>query len=85
MNDPAITPCPACELAETTEDNWPDFIAGCPGCFDRAVAEIRRLRRRLEMDRSKPFDGIDARDETIRQLHLEYDRLAGELRHFRAP
>lgn len=34
-------------------------------------AENKALRERLEIDPSHPIDGIDARDETIRQLEAQ--------------
>jgi hypothetical protein len=33
--------------------------------------EVRRLTARLEIDRHSPYDGIAARDETIRQLERD--------------
>ena len=40
-----------------------------------AADEIERLRRRLEIDPSHPYDGIYCRDETIRGLEKEIERL----------
>lgn len=37
----------------------------------RLDAENKALRERLEIDPSHPIDGIDARDETIRQLEAQ--------------
>ena len=53
------------------------FAAGCRGSMwqsrnttielmDEAADEITQLRKRLEMDSGHPYDGITARDETIR-------------------
>lgn len=39
--------------------------------------ENERLRKRLEIDPSHPYDGIYARDETIRGLDAEVERLHG--------
>ncbi|WON88680.1 hypothetical protein [Delftia sp. UGAL515B_04] len=39
--------------------------------LERLDAENKALRERLEIDPSHPIDGIDARDETIRQLEAQ--------------
>jgi hypothetical protein len=40
-----------------------------------AAAEIERLRERLEVSPDHPYDGIYARDETIRLQEAEISRL----------
>ena len=40
-------------------------------------AEVERLRNRLEASDMDPYDGIDTRDETIRMLEDEVERLRG--------
>ncbi len=50
----------------------------------RASDEIERLRARLEIDPSHPYDGIYARDETIRQQDKQIDRLRAENEWLRA-
>ena len=42
---------------------------------EQAKAEIESLRIRLEIDPSHPYDGIYCRDETIRGLEKEIERL----------
>lgn len=42
---------------------------------EQAKAEIESLRTRLEVDPSHPYDGIYCRDETIRGLEKEIERL----------
>jgi hypothetical protein len=40
-----------------------------------AADEIERLRKRLEIDPQHSYDGIDSRDETIKMLEAEIERL----------
>ena len=42
---------------------------------NQAADEIERLRTRLEVDPSHPYDGIYARDETIRGLEKQIESL----------
>lgn len=42
---------------------------------NQAADEIERLRTRLEIDPSHPYDGIYARDETIRGLEKQIESL----------
>ena len=44
----------------------------------RDQAEIERLRKRLEIDPRHSYDGIDSRDETIRQLEKSRDKALEE-------
>lgn len=48
-----------------------------------ARAEIERLTTSLEISPDHPYDGIACRDETIRQMDMECDRLAAELQELR--
>jgi hypothetical protein len=48
-----------------------------------AAAEIARLRERLEIDPSHPYDGIYCRDETIRGQDAEIARLKAEVERTR--
>ena len=50
-----------------------------------AAAEIERLRARLEIDPSHPYDGIYARDETIRQQDKQIERLRAVLEDIAYP
>ena len=43
--------------------------------FTAAEAQNKALRERLEIDPSHPIDGIEARDETIRQLDVQIKEL----------
>lgn len=42
------------------------------------IAEIERLRSRLEIDERIPHDGISCRDETIKALDEKCDKLKAE-------
>ncbi|HHN1445324.1 TPA: hypothetical protein ACRN2L_003813 [Pseudomonas aeruginosa] len=42
------------------------------------IAEIERLRSRLEIDECIPHDGISCRDETIKALDEKCDKLKAE-------
>jgi len=44
-----------------------------------AAAEIARLRERLEIDPTHPYDGIYCRDETIRLQDIRIARLKAEV------
>lgn len=54
------------ELCERLED-WKLSPANLPLCKE-AIAAIRELKARLEIDPRHSIDGIAARDETIRML-----------------
>jgi len=60
-------------LREKTQ-YWPDN-AERDAVIRHQKEEIERLRARLEIDPSHPYDGIYARDETIRQLDKQTERL----------
>lgn len=42
------------------------------------IAEVERLRSRLEIDERIPHDGISCRDETIKALDEKCDKLKAE-------
>lgn len=47
------------------------------------IAEVERLRTRLEIDERTPYDGIACRDETIKGLDEKCDRLKAEVERLR--
>ncbi|HEJ1635624.1 TPA: hypothetical protein SL675_003876 [Pseudomonas aeruginosa] len=49
-----------------------------PKAILRLIAEIERLRSRLEIDECIPHDGISCRDETIKALDEKCDKLKAE-------
>lgn len=49
-----------------------------------AAEEIARLRERLEVDPSHPYDGIYCRDETIRGQEAQIASLKAEVERLRA-
>jgi hypothetical protein len=55
----------------SSEPAEPKFIAA----IDELIAEVRRLRERLEIDDRHGYDGIYCRDETIRLQDAEIARL----------
>ncbi|NMZ75076.1 hypothetical protein HBO32_18390 [Pseudomonas nitroreducens] len=75
------------ELAEEViriEQNEDEPISTAWALFDSAanpqailglIAEVERLRTRLEIDERTPYDGIACRDETIKGLDEKCDRL----------
>lgn len=77
-------------VCETGEDEpiKASFIAAAnPAAVLELIAEVERLRARLEIDERTPYDGIACRDETIKGLDEKCDRLKAEneaLRQFAA-
>jgi hypothetical protein len=56
-----------------------DFMAAAnPAAILEFVAEVRRLRERLEIDPRHPYDGIYCRDATIRGLDGVIDDMRSE-------
>ena len=51
-----------------------DVLTQAADRIEALTAEIERLRERLEVDPSHPYDGIYARDETIRGLDAKVER-----------
>lgn len=49
----------------------------------RLDAENKALRERLEIDPSHPIDGIEARDETIRQMEAQIKDLRPDAERYR--
>ena len=49
-----------------------------PAAVLELIAEVERLRARLEIDERTPYDGIACRDETIKGLDEKCDRLKAE-------
>ncbi|HFH4030359.1 TPA: ead/Ea22-like family protein [Pseudomonas aeruginosa] len=68
--------------------NNAEFIAAAnPAAVLELIAEVERLRSRLEIDERIPHDGISCRDETIKGLDDECHKLKAEndaLRKFSA-
>ncbi|MGZ2875425.1 hypothetical protein AAEQ99_22125 [Pseudomonas aeruginosa] len=65
-------------VCETGEDDpiKASFIAAAnPQAILKLIAEVERLRTRLEIDERTPYDGIACRDETIKGLDEKCDRL----------
>lgn len=69
------------------EEDEAFFLACTPKAVLELIAEVERLRNRLEIDERTPYDGIACRDETIKGLDEKCDRLKAEneaLRQFAA-
>lgn len=69
------------------EEDEAFFLACTPQAVIELIAEVERLRTRLEIDERTPYDGIACRDETIKGLDEKCDRLKAEneaLRQFAA-
>ncbi|MFP6354766.1 hypothetical protein VST52_07370 [Pseudomonas aeruginosa] len=77
-------------VCETGEDEpiKAEYIAAAnPTTILELIAEVERLRSRLEIDERIPHDGIACRDETIKALDEKCDKLKAEndaLRKFSA-
>ncbi|HFT8622245.1 hypothetical protein [Pseudomonas aeruginosa] len=68
-------------VCETGEDEpiKASFIAAAnPQAILGLIAEVERLRSRLEIDERIPHDGISCRDETIKALDEKCDKLKAE-------
>lgn len=57
------------------EEDEAFFLACTPKAVLELIAEVERLRTRLEIDERTPYDGIACRDETIKGLDKKCDRL----------
>ncbi|WP_057380214.1 hypothetical protein [Pseudomonas aeruginosa] len=57
------------------EEDEAFFLACTPQAVLELIAEVERLRSRLEIDERTPHDGIACRDETIKVLDEKCDRL----------
>ncbi|GAB3484333.1 ead/Ea22-like family protein [Azotobacter salinestris] len=78
-------------VADVCVDVWgdpdanADFIAAAnPAAILELIAENEALKARLEVDDRHPYDGIACRDETIKGLQEQADRLKAELERARA-
>ncbi|MDG9858520.1 ead/Ea22-like family protein [Pseudomonas nitroreducens] len=60
------------------EEDEAFFLACTPKAVLELIAEVERLRNRLEIDERTPYDGIACRDETIKGLDEKCDRLKAE-------
>lgn len=60
------------------EEDEAFFLACTPQAVIELIAEVERLRNRLEIDERTPYDGIACRDETIKGLDEKCDRLKAE-------
>lgn len=70
----ALEPETGCQF-----DRDAEFIAAAnPQAILGLIAEVERLRNRLEIDERTPYDGIACRDETIKGLDEKCDRLKAE-------
>lgn len=66
------------------EEDEAFFLACTPQEVLELIAEVERLRARLEIDERTPYDGIACRDETIKGLDEKCDRLKAENEALRA-
>jgi hypothetical protein len=55
---------------KASQGEWVFYMPN-PAAILALIAEVRALRTRLEIDPRHSYDGIDCRDETIRQLEDE--------------
>lgn len=69
-----LTPVQKLRYPEAAHSNRLEMLATMKWAADR----IERLERRLEIDPRHLYDGIDCRDETIKGLDREVDRLTTE-------
>ncbi|MCV0061493.1 ead/Ea22-like family protein [Pseudomonas aeruginosa] len=60
---------------EELRNNAEWIAAANPAAVLELIAEVERLRTRLEIDERTPYDGIACRDETIKGLDEKCDRL----------
>jgi len=75
----ALEPETGCQF-----DRDAEFIAAAnPQAILGLIAEVERLRARLEIDERTPYDGIACRDETIKGLDEKCDRLKAEVERLR--
>lgn len=66
------------EGADCEQDNAEFIAAANPAAVLALIAEVERLRTRLEISDKHPYDGIYCRDETIKGLDEKCDRLKAE-------
>ncbi|HCL3184232.1 TPA: ead/Ea22-like family protein [Pseudomonas aeruginosa] len=66
------------EMNEQRKGNAEFIAAANPKAILGLIAEVERLRTRLEIDERTPYDGIACRDETIKGLDEKCDRLKAE-------
>lgn len=66
------------------EEDEAFFLACTPKAVLELIAEVERLRTRLEIDDRTPYDGIACRDETIKGLDEKCDRLKAEVERLRS-
>ncbi|HHX6500983.1 TPA: ead/Ea22-like family protein [Pseudomonas aeruginosa] len=66
------------EMNEQRRVNAEFIAAANPQAILGLIAEVERLRSRLEIDERIPHDGIACRDETIKALDEKCDKLKAE-------